>query len=192
MSPLPRALVRAATVLACTAGLVAAPSLASAAELVHTDPAGDVRTGGTESETGRPAPGERRTDIRNVRISHSVDAVTVRIRTRGALPRKKVFVTVTLRTPAGAYEASYMKLFGTTYQGVAQDMEDIDCPGFVADLGGKVTTLTIPTSCIGSPEWIRAGVGVGQLRGERWTADDGLRRGLRGQDLRLSQRIARG
>ncbi|GAA1530716.1 hypothetical protein [Nocardioides humi] len=193
MTSAPRTVARLLVALACATGLVlTAPALASAADLVHVDPARDVVGGRLDSDTDRVTPSERGVDIRRVRISHGTDALVIRFRTRGPLPRKKFFLGATVRTPAGTFDVTYTKMFGAVYEMVTQDDQDIACTGFTTSLERKAVTFVVPTACLGTPPWVRVGVGAGVIRGKRLFADDGLRRGIDDEKLRLSRRIARG
>ncbi|MDQ6522108.1 hypothetical protein RB608_00785 [Nocardioides sp. LHD-245] len=192
MTPVPRTVLRLAAALACSAGLVVTgPGLASAADLVHTDPARDVVTASFASEKEQVAPDERRIDIRKVRVSHGTDALVIQLRTRGRLPRKGLLLNAAIRTPGGTYGVTHLTFAGATESGLALGGTAVPCAGFAAEQGGRTATLTVPTACLGAPAWVRIGVGVAQFRGKRFYGDDGLSR-TTGNRLELSRRIARG
>lgn len=196
--PLARLAAGLAAGLAGAAALVAVtPALASAADYRHTDRAGDVRSASFQSSgdtIGRPERRERSVDIRTVRVSHTADRVVVKIRTRGPIPTKKFFVGTTLRTPHGSFDAGTYKFFGMSGNELTSEDETIDCAGYRTDVdrARRLTTIVVPTTCIGSPAWVRVGVGASRISGQRIYADDGLRSGPIGNDFRYSPRIARG
>jgi hypothetical protein len=180
--------------LAGAAALLAStPAVASAAEYVHVDPAHDVRTSRfIDDGNGRLDRRQASVDVRKVRVSYTGDRLVVRIKTRAALPTRGVFVGVAVRTPAGDFDAGYIKAFGGTHDALSRHDDDIDCAGYGTsfDRAKRLTTVTIPSTCIGSPTWVKVGAGIGVLRKGRMSADDGLSRRLR-DDLSLSPRIAR-
>lgn len=194
----PPALVRLVAGLAGATALVAVtPALASAADYRHTDRTGDVRSSDIRSASDtirRPAPRERAVDIRTVRVSHTADRVVVKIRTRGPIPTRKFFVGAVLRTPGGTFEAGTYKFFGYAGNELTSGSDAVECAGYRTDLdrARRLTTIVVPTTCIGSPAWVRVGAGASRIVGKRIYADDGLRSGPLGEDVGLSPRIARG
>lgn len=193
MSRVPRTFTRLLTALACSAGLVVTGAgLASAADLVHTDPARDAQTGTIDSDRLRPAPAERRVDIRRVEVSHGTDALVVRFRTRGALPATKVFLGARVRTPSGTFDVTYLDFFGESGVSMLRGVDEVACEGLTATPERRVVTFVVPSDCLGSPAWVRVGVGAAQMRHKKMTMDDGFLRGEAGDNLRLSKRIARG
>ncbi|GAA3658333.1 hypothetical protein GCM10022237_17980 [Nocardioides ginsengisoli] len=174
--------------------LAVTPAVASAAEYVHVDPAHDVRSGRFESDgNGRLDRRQASADIRKVHVSYTSDRLVVRIKTRAALPARGFFVGVGVRTPAGQYDSTFMKAFGGTLDALTgEEGDDIDCAGYgtTIDRAKRLTTVTIPSTCIGSPTWVKVGAGVATIKKGRMSADDGLSRRLR-DDLSRSPRITR-
>ncbi|WP_436699473.1 hypothetical protein [Nocardioides sp. BYT-33-1] len=192
MTPVQRTVLRLAAAFAGATGLVlSGPGLASAADLVHTDPARDVMSATLPEDKAQPAPRERGLDIRKVRVSHGTEALVLHLRTRGRLPRKSFVVTGAVRTPGGVYNLEHMRFAGATESGLTFGDTAVPCPGFVTDRGRRTITFTIPTPCIGDPAWVRVGVGVVRFGAQRYTADDGFSRTV-GHQLRLSPRLPRG
>ncbi|MCR1782799.1 hypothetical protein KVF89_09660 [Nocardioides carbamazepini] len=192
MTPVPRTVLRLTAALACSAGLlVTAPGLASAAELVRTDPARDVVGVSMSSDKEQVAPGERGIDIRKVRASHGTDVLVIQLRTRGRLAHKGVILNAAVRTPGGSYDVTHLRFAGATESALTSGNAEVACPGFAVERGRRTATITIPTACIGDPAWVRVGVGIAQARGKRFYADDGLSRTV-GNRLKLSGKIARG
>lgn len=190
---------RLAAGLATAAVLVAGtPALAAAADYTHTDAARDVRSGDIRSSSDdirKPAPRERAVDIRAVRISHLADRVVVKIRTRAAIPTKKYFVGISLRTPGGrVYDAGSYKFFGMSGNELTSDLDTVECVGYRTDIdrARRLTTVVVPTTCLGDPAWVRVGVGASRIAGHRVLADDGLRTGPIRDTFRYTPRIARG
>ena len=180
-------LVGAAALLAAT------PAVASAAEYVHVDAAHDVRSGRRETDgNGRIDRRQASVDIRRVRVTYGADRLVIKIKTRAALPTRNLFVGGTVRTPAGSYDAMYAKAFGDTADTLSLNGETVDCAGYgtTIDRAKRVTTLVIPSTCIGSPGWVRVGVGAATFKRGRFSSDDGLSRKIR-DDFTLSPRIAR-
>ncbi|GAA4075840.1 hypothetical protein ACFFOS_25425 [Nocardioides kongjuensis] len=189
MNPVPRAVAA----LACAAGLLlTTPALASAADLVHTDPAHDVRVGDIDSERTHPAADERRVDVRRVEVSHGLDALTIRLRTRGPLPTKRLFLAAQLKAPSGRFEVTYMKFLGESGVSLTRKFDEVPCEGLTATLERKAVTFVVPTACFGTPAWVRVGAGAAQMRKQKIVMDDGFSRGAIDNDLHLSKRIARG
>lgn len=178
--------------------ITATPALASAADYTHTDATRDavkIRLDGPGK--GRTDRREAPVDIRTVRVSHTADNLVVKIRTRSALPAKKFFVGVSLRTPGGAsYEVEYLKMFGTSVNELSSggDGDRIECAGYRvgADRARRLTTVVVPTTCLGDPAWVRVGAGVARFAHKQMWADDGLVDRRIGNQLRYSPRIARG
>ncbi|WP_418058179.1 hypothetical protein [Pimelobacter simplex] len=190
---------RLAAVLVTAATLVAAaPSVAAAADYTHTDAARDVRSGDLSSSSNtlrRPEPRERGVDIRTVRISHTADRLIVKIRTRGPIPAKRYFVGISMRLPGGTeFEAGSYKLFGMNGNELTSGFDIIDCTGYRldADRARRLTTIVVPTTCLGDPAWVRVAVAATRFAGQRVYSDDGLRTGPVRDDFRYSPRIARG
>ncbi|TQK72368.1 hypothetical protein [Nocardioides sp. SLBN-35] len=184
---------RTFTALACAAGLLlTAPGSASAADLVHTDPARDAQSGPVDSERLHPARNERRADIRRVEISHGAETLTVRLRTRGALPTKKTFLATQVKTPSGTFDVTYLRFYGESGVSMTRKLDEIPCEGLTATPERKAITFVVPTACLGTPAWVRVGVGVARMHERTMVMDDGFSRGPIGDQLHLSKRIARG
>jgi hypothetical protein len=184
---------RTVAALACAAGLLlTCPAQASAAELVHTDPAHDVQVESLDNGRTQAAPAERRVDIRRVAIDHGPDSLVVRVRTRGVLPTRRMFVGAQLKTPGGRFDVMYLKFLGESGVSLTRKTDEVPCEGLTATLEPKALTFAIPTACLGMPAWVRVGVGAAQMRKQRMVVDDGFSRGAVDDDLHLSKRIARG
>jgi hypothetical protein len=185
--------LRTVAALACAAGLLlTAPGLASAADLVHTDPARDVQVESLDNGRTQDAATERRVDIRRVAIDHGPASLVIRLRTRGALPTRRMFLGAQLKTPAGRFDVMYLKFLGESGVSLTRRTDEVPCEGLTATLERKAVTFVVPTACIGTPGWVRVGVGVAQMRKQKIVMDDGFSRAAVGDDLRLSKRIARG
>lgn len=189
MTPLPRVLAA----LACAGGLLlASPGLASAADLVHTDPARDVQVGDVDSDRMHLATSERRLDIRRVQISHGTEALTIRFRTRGPLPTKRFFLAAQLKAPTGRFDLTYLEFLGESGVSLTRKMDQVPCEGLAATLEPTAVTFVVPTACLGTPDWVRVGVGAAQMRKQKMVMDDGFSRGAIGHRLHLSKRVSRG
>ncbi|MBU2696190.1 hypothetical protein [Pimelobacter sp. 30-1] len=175
--------------------VTAAPAVASAADFSHVDAVRDVRSGTLDSDAiRRPEPRERAGDVRRLRVDHRTDTLVLTFRTRGALPTGRYVVTAEVRTPGGTFEVSHGRMFGMTFSDVSVDSEPIACAGYRTEIDAsrKRTTMVIPTSCLGTPAWVRVGGGTGIIRGKRLYVDDALRDGRVRDTIKLSPRIARG
>ncbi|MFJ9316427.1 hypothetical protein ACIRN4_19725 [Pimelobacter simplex] len=178
--------------------VVATPALASAADYTHVDASRDARSDRLDSADDSPGRLDRReasVDIRKIRVAHTADHVVVKIRTRAALPTRAFFVGVSLRTPGGdSYDAGYFKMLGSTRLDLTRGNDTVECAGLRTDIDRprRLTTIVVPTTCIGSPAWVRAGVGAARFDRKRMWADDGLRDRQVRDELRYSPRIARG
>ena len=185
------AVVAVGTVGAVT---LATPAIASASDFVHVDQAHDVRTGHIDGDgPGRLDRREGRVDVRRVRISYDADRLVVRVKTRRALPTTRFFLYVPVRTPATVFESGYSKLAAGTDDSLSHNGDPVDCAGYgtTFDRAKRLATITIPSTCIGSPAWVRVGVGAVTFKGRhRMSVDDGLSRRVRG-NLTLSPRVTR-
>lgn len=190
-------LARLAACLAGAALVVAAtPVLASAADYKHTDASRDATVERMDAASkARIDRREASVDIRTVRVSHTASHVVVKVRTRAAMPAGRFFLIASLRVPGGrSYELEHIKMLGTTHSQVSTNDEKVECAGYRADIdrGRRLATLVVPTTCLGDPAWVRAGVGVARFAQKRMWADDGLSNHRVGDSLRYSPRIARG
>ncbi len=139
------------------------PSTAYAERVVTLDPAGDaVVTSEVEGvEQSDAAPDQRSLDIVRTVVDHRPEVVRVRAQFRKFAKDPFMFVGTRLKLPRGKVDVFVEYLGGKPIvSGVAKGPKEIDCPGLKVDRqrSTRSTTLSVPTSCLGDPRWVRVGV----------------------------------
>jgi hypothetical protein len=184
-------------VLAASAASVTAATAANAAEgdehrVVHRDARADVlRFPDEGSGTGKPAPGDRATDVVRTVVDHQADQLVVEARVR-ALSRSgyRLMIAEVLTSEGRRYQlivdysttpiSSRVSL--TRYGSGAE----VGCPGatWSVDRSSNRVEGSVPTSCLGGPDGVRVGVGVVSSPGSLATssADDSRTTGRVGDD----------
>lgn len=157
------------------------------------DPQGDVETisGDAESfEEATPAPQQEHGDIVSTRLDHTATQVLIRVSftdlSSGAdADSPPAFrVSADLKTETGlshAVELTSGMEFPPIRMLRPSDMEQLDCQlTHRIDYGHDAVTMSIPRTCLGSPEWVQVSVScVAWLadRGSTVTVDDALLEG---------------
>ena len=158
MSPRPGLRLLAA---ALPLGLLA-PAAAHAEKVVTEDAAGDVVTlpdGSTSEST--PAPDYAGVDVQRTTVAHGDRRLSVVVGFR-ALERNPFHLTLLrVMTPSGRYDVAVERLGGKPVASLAGGPGDAECRGLKAkvDLGADTVSLSMPTTCLGSPRWVRLRVG---------------------------------
>jgi hypothetical protein len=141
-----------------------------------------------EKEVTTPAPKNRRADVRRITVAHSDEVLTITMRLRD-LARGHKISTATLRGSESTMAfASLIRVHGKTRVQVQSVTEDgvVRCRGAEGVFRPRRDTVafTIPTSCLGNPDWVRVSAiyvtfGNTPANAENVKIDDPLRRGLR-------------
>lgn len=186
---------------ALAAGVASAPPASAGAaphRVVHHDARGDVIRFDVESETQRPAPRDRTSDVVRTVVDHRADDVVLQSRVRELSRSGYRLMIADLLTPQGRrYElvVDYStrpidRRVSLTRSGSGTE---IACAGttWSVDRATGSIEATVPRSCLGDPAWIRAGLAVvaapRDLESSR--ADDSRARGRIGDErLRLGPR----
>ncbi len=159
---------------------------AQAHRVVHHDARGDVLRFDVESEASRPAPRDRATDITRTVVDHQSERLAVRAHVRD-LGRAgyHLMITEILTSEGRRYELDVdysIQPIGprVSLRRFASGTE-ITCPGAAWSLRRSTdrVAVSVPTSCLGDPGWIRAGVGLVAATRDLATslADDSRTRG---------------
>ena len=154
-------------VLAASGALPASGAEADEHRVVHRDARADVLLFAEGAETSAPAPGDRATDVVKTVVDHQADQLVVDARVR-QLSRSgfRLMIAEVLTTQGQRYQlivdysttpiSSRVSL--TRYRSGAE----VSCPGatWSVDRSSNRVEGSVPTSCLGAPEWVRVGVGV--------------------------------
>ena len=166
----------------------AAPSCAQTDQ--HRDAARDIvsRSLYSDAPPKRPEPGRRLGDIVKNSVSYGTDlVVTTKFRSLAATGHQEFswFVLPSDGEDDGYWTASLVVEPGkdkghfTLLDPIANQPR---CGNAAVDRSAKTVTLTIPSSCLGDPGWVRVGTGVrvyvGQGAATREYADDAGRDGV--------------
>ena len=209
----------ALTAIAClAAGTASSPALASPAgasssplttasdrlrergdhRVVHQDARGDVLRFAQESQASTPAPRDRTTDITTTVVDHRTRRLVVQSRVRH-LSRSgyRLLIAEILTAEGKRYEL--VVDYSTTPIGSRVSLSRfgsgaaVRCPGatWSIDTAADRVGASVPTSCLGGPEWVRVGIALAAAPRDLKTslADDSRSRGHVGEGhLRLGPR----
>jgi hypothetical protein len=186
---------------ACAAALslavVAAPGVALADSLSHSDPAKDVKklTSTVSGTTTTAAPSQKSADIVHVQAGYTSTRLKETVRLRGLATTW--VLTTRIKTPTTHFELDVTRQSGSTSVsltdggGVA-----VTCDGLSRTVSRTRHTVaaSVPEECLGSPGWVQVGVGMLVLpkAGGVFFADDGFRKGSLRSSLTLSPKIQQG
>ena len=173
--------------------LAASPAGAAgqAHRVVHRDARADVFLFPEGSETGQPAPGDRATDVVKTVVDHRADQLVVQTRVR-QLSRAgyRLMIAEILASDGKRYQlvvdySTKPISSRVSLTRFASDAE-VSCPGatWTVDRSANRVEGSVPTSCLGDPEWVRVGVGVvsAPLSLTSSAADDSRTEGPIGED----------
>ena len=169
-TPLLAALLSAAALLA--------PTAAHAERSVTEDAAADVlgitysaAEDGSEAEVTAPAPEETSVDITRTVVQHRTDRLRLTVSHRDLVLRRRTvhFTAFRVVTPRASYwlhvgDMSYVGAPGDG-AGLSRGGRPIECPGlrWSQDEDADKVMASVPTTCVGSPRWVRVGVGAVEL-----------------------------
>lgn len=209
-----------ATSALLVAGLAAAPALMTSANaaasptatsspqraaadghrVVHRDARRDVLRFEFPSETSRPAPRDRGTDIVRTVVDHRPQRLVVQSRVRELSRSGYRLMVAEILTPQGkpfelVVDFSTKPIDARISLRRSGSGQDVKCPGATWSLDRSVNRVdaSIPSSCLGDPGWVRVGLGVvtSPRTLERSWADDSRTRAQVGEHLRLGPRQPR-
>jgi hypothetical protein len=188
------------------------PAAAHAEKVVTDDPAGDasqvsvVSTQGSDELALAPAPDETSSDIIRTVVAHGTTRLSVTVHVRDLVSGAAVDGYLRVATPHGGFHISVEKVPGArVHADLRRDNQgDVECRALRASVDGAADTLSVsvPTTCLGAPRWVR--IGVGLVRYEEpadgadpaayvMFADDGHRDGdIREDDVAKGPRVHRG
>lgn len=195
-----------ATALETSAAPAASPATSSSHQrqvpgnhrVVHRDARRDVVHFDVETEKKRPAPRNRTTDITTTVVDHQADQLTVQAQVR-RLSRSgyRFMVSEILASDGKRYSLDVE--YSTTLIAERVSLRrfssgrEVRCPDVTwsIDRSADQVAASVPTSCLGDPEWVRVGLALAyaprDLRTS--TADDSRTRGRIGDEhLRLGPR----
>jgi hypothetical protein len=194
----------------CILALLAAVAVCASAPPVHAAPeesrdaARDVlsRSFYTDAQPKRPEPARRLGDIVKNSVSYSTDlVVTTKFRSLAATGHQDFswFVLPSDGEDAGYWTASLVVQPGKD-KGAFTLLDPIayqpDCGRAVVDRAARTVTLTIPSSCLRDPEWVKVGNGVQFYTSlganAREYADDARRDGLVKDGWKYGPKLTRG
>lgn len=195
--------VRTALRAAASAGALAAiavPGLAQAATgstYDHVDARHDVQHYHSADQSITAAPHEKAADIVRTKIAYEHTALVSRVWLRSQTIPANWFAVGQLRTDSSAYQ--WFASGGPSGMQVQleQGSTTVSCQGIAVHASAKTgrVTVTVPRSCLGKPQWVRAGEGfaVTATNNDEY-ADDGLQKAGLGSTggLTLSPRLHRG
>ena len=183
--------------------LALVPTAAHAEKVVTHDPAGDVvmYAGGPADETV-PAPDHVGTDLVRTSVAHGEKRLRVNLGYQ-ALERDPFQLTVIgLKTSRGAFEIVVERLGGSPITSIAgRHDDDLECRGLksTVNLRTDVVSTSLPTSCLGAPQWVRVGAGAIEVSGDvdqpelaAAYADDAHRAGEIRDNLAFGPKVRRG
>lgn len=157
------------------------PSTAHADRVVTRDPAGDalVTSEVDGVEQSAVAADHRTVDIVRTVVVHDAEVVRVRTQFRRLASDPLVFIGARLKLPKGKVDVLVEHLGGTPIvSGTAGGGRELDCPGLEARVqrSTRSITLSVPTSCLRDPRWVRVGVVAfgGDLDQENDSNTDGI------------------
>lgn len=154
-------------------------SAAHAEEVVTEDPAADVVTlgpteqGGDDLDNLLPAPENLTADVVRTTVDHRESRLRVRLDLRDLGRSRTYFAVLQVRTPDGTFEVETENLGRRAKVDMTRRGHAIECQRLRAagDQASSRVTVTIPTSCLGAPRWVRVGAGVASV--ETVTSADG-------------------
>lgn len=135
--------------------------------VVHLDARRDVLLFDYESETSKPAPRNRATDIVKTVVDHRPGRLVVQTRVRELSRSDYHLMIAEILTPAGK-RFELLVDFSTKPIGPRisltpfNSVRDVRCPDATWSVNPSVDRIeaSVPNSCLGDPGWVRVGLGV--------------------------------
>lgn len=164
-----------AALLLVVSGIVApalVPSTAGANagvghRLVHHDAQRDVLRFDVRSETSRPAPRDRATDITSTTVDHRSDRLVVQVEARRLIRSEYRLMVAEILTSGGS-RFNLVVDYATTPIDARVRLErfassrEVRCPGASWSVRRRTDRVgaSIPGSCLGDPSWVRVGLAL--------------------------------
>lgn len=194
--------------VALTTAALGVPAAAHADRVETRDASGDVMmVPDLDTEEFVPAPDFTSVDILRTVVDHRANRLNLSVRFRD-LRRTSIHTTIfRVVTPKRAFEVGVYRGLGGGPQGLADvsrtNGRTVKCTGlrWSIDRDSDRVTASIPSTCLGSPRWVRIGAaavssGSGRLEdpndGYRLYADDGHRAGSLRERLAIGPKVSRG
>jgi hypothetical protein len=144
---------------------------AHAEEVVTADPAADVlalgptEQGGDDLDNLLPAPENLTADVVRTTVDHRLSRLRVRLDLRDLGRSRTYFAVLEVRTPDGTFEVETENLGRRLEVDMTRRARAIECRRLRAagDQASSRVTVTVPTSCLGDPRWVRVGAGVASV-----------------------------
>ena len=178
----------------------AAPAQAAAEE--SRDAARDIvsRSAYTDAQPRHPEPARRLGDIVKNVVSYGTDlVVTTRFRSLAATGHQEFSWFVRPSDDSGYWTASLVVEPGKDKGHLTLLDPSTNQPGCAkaaVDRAARTVTLTIPSSCLGDPDWVRVSNGVrvylGVYPDKREYADDARRDGVVKDGWKYGPKVTRG
>lgn len=186
-----------------------APASAHAEKVESTDPAADVvslaptEQGEDDLANLVPAPDNLTADVLRTVVDHAESRLRVRIDLRELGRSSIYFAALEVRTPAGTFEVETDRLGRRPKVAMTRRSRAVECPRLraVSDRDAARTVITIPTSCLGAPRWVKVGVGVASVEAVTTAegpeemlvfADDAHRSGEIRDNIAIGPKVFRG
>jgi hypothetical protein len=183
-------------------GLVLALSVATptqAASETTRDPGHDVRSApmNTDALPERPEPARRLGDIVRTTVSLGTDLViTTKLRSLAAVGHQELSWTVVTSADEEPGGWSGSLVYNGTRRGYFTFLDPIandpECARADVDRARRKVTLTVPSACLGDPDWVRVGSGTLTLAGGRVYQDDAHRDGVVRHRWKLGPKVTAG
>lgn len=202
----PRLQTRLLAVLLSATVLMGTPVAAHAERVVTQDAVGDAVevTFDGEEEQFAPAPDAPAVDVTRTVVDHRGHRMRVSVHVQDLTATPWHVTVIRVRTPDRRFSIEVERTRSRP-RGVATLSgrgPHIACPGlrWSFDRDRDRVTASVPTTCIGTPRWVRIGAGavsINEPTGDPTSAsafaDDGNRPGLVSEgDLRLGPKVRRG
>lgn len=144
--------------------VLVAPAAAHAERVVTEDAVGDAQSIRTDAdeEVFTPAPEHTAADITRTVVAHGSRRIRVQVRYRDLERTFPHAAYVKVRTPGRRFdiETSRNVPEASTQLTRGQRGDVVQCPGLRTSVDGAKDQLTVsvPTTCLGSPAWVQVGV----------------------------------
>ena len=176
--------------------LALSPTAAHAEKLKTTDASGDVVQFSEDFASTSPAPDDQSTDILKSTTNYSKHRVTVKLKLRDLTSAGFHGAFADIKTNQKRYSLS---LFKDPEAGsdLALDSNGagIKCQGKMKkkiSASRDLIKMSVPSSCLGNPRWIRISVATLTIQESGTLADDALRTGLKPSgNLTFSSKLKR-
>jgi hypothetical protein len=189
----------AAVSIAAVSAVASAATPAMAASEAARDPGRDVRSAplNTDALPKRPEPARRLGDIVRTTVSLSTDLViTTKLRSLAAVGHQELSWTVVTSADEVPGGWSGSLVYNGTRRGYFTFLDPIandpECARADVDRAKKKVTLSVPTSCLDDPDWVRVGSGTLTLAGGRVYQDDAHRDGVVRHGWKLGPKVNAG